>query len=511
LSEVSTVQVKVAVIADTHFAPDPLNPERRGEIADILLLRAVRRLNRFVRPDVTLVLGDMVDDGAAEDAASLLRRLRKIVDGVESPTIVIPGNHDGDVDAFYRVFAKPPDFVDVNGVRFVPFIDPEEPQYNARRTEQNLALMAKARAGFDGPIVAVQHVPVFPPGATECPYNYTNAAEVLDAMREHRYGLAVSGHFHAGMGPIEVGQSASVAAPALCRAPFAFITAVISDDGVQVSRHELQMPPELGLFDAHVHTQFAYCSENMDMARALGLAEDFGLAGIAFAEHSGQFDFEEEAYWAGDWYQRGAEKLHRPSGRLDAYVAAARQAGCPAGLIGIEADCNANGRALLRPEDRSKVGFLMGAVHVLPELRAARPNAERAADEYLASLQSLVRDGISVLAHPFRAFRQAGISPPHRLLEHTARLLRGSGVAAEINLHNNEPPPEFIRLCIQSGVKLALGSDAHNLCEIGDFYGNLELLRESGCDADLEVILLNPQDLRKAGAGGKTDPDSHVR
>ncbi|MHC5033622.1 MAG: metallophosphoesterase family protein, partial [Planctomycetota bacterium] len=159
------MQVKVAVIADTHFAPGPVNPERRGEIADILLLRAVRRLNRFVKPDVTLVVGDMVDDGEAEEAASLLRRLRKIVNGVESPTIVIPGNHDGDVDAFYRVFAKPPDFVDVKGVRFVPFIDPEEPEYNARRTEQELARMATARQGFDGPAVAVQHVPVFPPGA----------------------------------------------------------------------------------------------------------------------------------------------------------------------------------------------------------------------------------------------------------------------------------------------------------------------------------------------------------
>ncbi|MHC4592453.1 MAG: metallophosphoesterase [Planctomycetota bacterium] len=499
------MQVKVAAIADTHFAPGPVNPERRGEIADILLLRAVRRLNRFVKPDVTLVLGDMVDDGAAEETASLLRRLRQIVDGIESPTIVIPGNHDGDVDAFYQVFTKPPDFVDVKGVRFVPFIDPEEPEYHTRRTEENLARMAKARAGFDGPAVAVQHVPVFPPGATECPYNYTNAAEVLDAMRAHRYRLALSGHYHAGTGVVEVAQTASVAAPALCKAPFAFITAVISDDGIEVSRHELQMPPELGLFDAHVHTQFAYCSENMNMARALALAEDFGLAAIAFAEHSGQFYFEEEAYWAGDWYQGGAEKLHGPSERLDAYVAAAGQAGCPAGLIGIEADCDVDGRALLRPEDRSKVGFLMGAVHVLPELRAPRPNAERAADDYLASLQPLVRDGITVLAHPFRAFRQAGIDPPRRLLKHTARLLRESGVAAEINLHNNEPPPEFVRLCIQSGVKLALGSDAHNLCEIGAFHGHLELLCECGYDADLEPILLRPEDLRKGGAGGKTD------
>lgn len=511
MQEVSDVQVKVAVIADTHFAPGPVNPERRGEIADILLLRAVRRLNRFVKPDVTLVVGDMVDDGEAEEAASLLRRLRKIVNGVESPTIVIPGNHDGDVDAFYRVFAKPPDFVDVKGVRFVPFIDPEEPEYNARRTQQELARMATARQGFDGPAVAVQHVPVFPPGAAECPYNYTNAADVLDSMRAHGYRLAVSGHYHAGMGPVEAGQSASLAAPALCKAPFAFLTAVISDDGVQVSRHELQMPPELGLFDAHVHTQFAYCSENMDMVRALALADDFGLAAIAFTEHSGQFYFEEEAYWAGDWYQDSVERLHGPSERLDAYVAAASQAGCPAGLIGIEADCNVGGRALLRPEDRSKVGFLMGAVHVLPELRAARPNAERAADEYLASLRSLVRDGIRVLAHPFRAFRQAGISPPRRLLEHTARLLREWGVAAEINMHNNEPSTEFIQLSIQSGVKLALGSDAHNLCEIGDFYGNLELLRECGCDPDFTDILLNPEDLCGAGAGGETALDSHVR
>jgi len=490
------MKIKIAAIADTHFDPCTGNPQRQGEIADLLLERTVHRLNEFIKPDVTLILGDLLDKGEAPGARERFQRMRRIVDEIQSPTIVIPGNHDGDVRAFYEVFTEPEEFTDVKGVRFVHFLDPEEPGYNARRTPHDLERMAGARAGFDGPIVALQHVPIFPPGASECPWHYTNAEEVISAMRAHGYCLAVSGHYHEGIDFLSEDGVSFTAAPALCRPPYVFLTITLSTGSEcqpVVTRHTLRMPQQLGLVDCHVHTQFAYCSHDMDMERALALAPDFGLAGLAFTEHSGQLYFGADAYWRSDWLAEGIDDAKESDRRIDAYIAAAREANCPTECIGLEADCDAHGRPVLDGRDRGSVGFLIGAIHQTPELQEPAPDGGRVADEFMALLERFLASGIRALAHPFRVFRHAGLEPPPALFGPTVRLLRKNDVAAEINFHANEPPPEFIRQCIESGVRLTFGSDAHSLCLIGDFAPHLELVRACGFDGDLSDILLDPR------------------
>jgi histidinol phosphatase-like PHP family hydrolase len=57
-------------------------------------------------------------------------------------------------------------------------------------------------------------------------------------------------------------------------------------------------------------------------------------------------------------------------------------------------------------------------------------------------------------------------------------------VAAEINFHTNENDPRFFRECVERGVKIALGSDSHDLAEVGEFYPHLEVLRKAGLSAD---------------------------
>ena len=147
--------LRIAAIADTHYHAGDLAScgKRRTAIADILLLRAVRRLNRCVRPDLTVLLGDLIDDPSSAQAEAELQRLKGIVDLLKSPVIVIPGNHDGGIGRFYSVFPRPADLMDMGGVRFVIFLDPEEPGYNARRTDADLRRMDCARAGHAGPIV----------------------------------------------------------------------------------------------------------------------------------------------------------------------------------------------------------------------------------------------------------------------------------------------------------------------------------------------------------------------
>ena len=233
--------MKIGVISDVHFdqTAAPALAARRSDVADVLFLRAVHRLNRMVLPDVTLLLGDLIDCGDTPAAREHLEHLREIADLIEGPLIVIPGNHDGDPETFYSVFEKPPAVRDVNDVRFAPFVDPEEPGYNARRTPRDLARMAEARAGFSGPIASVQHVPLFPPGASECPFHYTNADEVIATMRCHGIALAISGHYHPGMDLVRTEGLSFLAAPALCEAPFRFLEIDLLGEDIRVRDHAL--------------------------------------------------------------------------------------------------------------------------------------------------------------------------------------------------------------------------------------------------------------------------------
>ena len=135
--------IKLAVLTDIHYGPPSILPQRRSEIADILLMRTVHRLNRLVQPDAVVVLGDVLNDDTVPDAAELLAHMRTILDKLHAPYIAIPGNHDGDVDNFYRVLDRPAESVDIatrNGnIRFLPFIDPEAPGYNATRNDTDIA------------------------------------------------------------------------------------------------------------------------------------------------------------------------------------------------------------------------------------------------------------------------------------------------------------------------------------------------------------------------------------
>lgn len=485
----------LAVISDVHDAP--AGAGHAGEYGQILLTRAVRRLNRFIRPDAVVVLGDLLEDPEAPDAMDRLRRLKGVLDLLEAPVVVIPGNHDPEPDRFYQVFERPPEQIDVAGVRLVPFVDPPEPGYHARRTPYDLERMRLARRGHSGPILCLQHVPVLPPGETPSPYGYTNIDQVLAAMEEAGITLAVGGHYHPGTALVRRGRSAYLAVKALFQEPFTFTLLRIEDDRIDVEEQALQVPRELGLVDLHSHSEFAYCAKGVGLSLSPKLAELFGLAAMAFTEHSGQLYFEPGAYRRGVFYEGGVDAGEGYEPRTERFWEAAEAVRGERVLVGLEIDADFQGRLVARPEDLSRCDVKNGAVHQLPELRkksAADP--EKAADEFLWIMERLVRTGIDIVVHPFRVFRRGKVPVPTEAYDPVVRMLGESGVAAEINFHTNEPDPEFFRRCIEAGVKLTFGSDAHEPYEVGEFYPHLELLREIGYDGDLRDILWVPQKLR---------------
>lgn len=485
------MSVKIAIITDLHFSNSQVedNPLRKGEFADVFLLRAVHRLNRWIKPDVTFIGGDLVNEPATQDAEDLLCFLKTTLDMLESETIVIPGNHDPAPEKFYKIFDRPKDILEIKGVKFLTFCDPEEPGYNARREQHDIDRMRAARAGFDGQIVSLQHVPLFPPEAARCPYNLTNANEVVNVMDECGIALSLSGHFHPGFAPLKRNSSTYFAVPALCEAPFRFCVIELGDDGnVKVETHQLSLPADSHITDYHVHTRLAYCNENIKIPKALQLGRIFGLESMGFAEHSSHLYFSREANAAKKYYWDGINSPAAQDSTAD-YFSLYNMYANEFSYLGMEIDVDRSGFPVVKPELYRQMDFRIGAVHYLGTIL----DTAKREHEFLLLSNSLIKSGIDILAHPFRIFRRNNLEVPHRLFEPLVELLKAGGVAAEINFHTNEPPLEFVKLCIENNVKLAFGSDSHNLYEVGEFYPHLKLLESAGFNGSLGDILLKPR------------------
>jgi histidinol phosphatase-like PHP family hydrolase len=152
---------------------------------------------------------------------------------------------------------------------------------------------------------------------------------------------------------------------------------------------------------------------------------------------------------------------------------------CEALAVGLEVECDRDGKLTLLDEDRGGWDTLLGAVHWLPSNLPADTPARFAAS-FMTVTEGLVRQGVGVLAHPFRIFRQQHLPEPVELYRPVARLLRDHGVAAEVNFHHSDPDPEFFRICLEEGARIVLGSDGHSLHEVGDLQPHLRLLRQIG-------------------------------
>lgn len=482
--------MKIAVLSDLHFGPkNLLIPARKSEYGFVLLERAVRRLNQVVCPDVTLFLGDILDKGGVRGASDRLLEIKHILDKLRSPVILIPGNHDGNLRRFFDIFPQPADIVDVGNCRFLPFVDKDEPGYNASRSKRDQQRFAVAREGFNGKLIAVQHVPLFPAGMTDCPYNLTNSADVIAEMKKHGVSLCIGGHYHKGVDSFEHEGIVYVAAPAICETPFPFLVVETEGSKISINRHQLALPRTFAFSDRHIHTQFAYCSENMEMRKAVRLARDFGLSDIGFSEHSDHLAFPLEDCRNGRCHRDGVAAADPAKSRFDSYIRKAAFAGKQGVKIGLEVECDFHGKPVLKKEHADKLDFMIGAVHSVKSLASGERDLSRIEDDFLAILEKFLKTGFSALAHPFRIFRRAGKPVNPDLFMPVVKMLKATGTAAELNFHTNTPDPLFFKMCIEAGVPLTFGSDSHNLSEIGDFAAHLRMMEEIGYNGDLADIM----------------------
>lgn len=491
----------ILVLTDLHFIEKALHtcplPSRRGEFAALFVRKAVQRLRYAgVKPDLLVVLGDLVDNGLADGAADDLSTLAAVLRDTGIPHLVVPGNHDGNPECVQRVFGTAPGLHRVGDYGFLVFADTVAAGDLTTRPDEPLSLPRRAADGTPGlPLIALQHNPVHPPVDSRYPYLLTNAAAVMAGYERAGVVLSLSGHYHAGLGPVEQGGVAYFTAPALCESPFSFAHVRLDGRRVEIRQHALRLDAA-DLVDVHCHTEYAYCGTSVSAARCLAVSDALGVGGVCLTEHTFQLYFGKDDAWSFRWQTDRAmvERAWRArGGRMDAYRRFAAPLRGPRTWLGLEVDLCSDGRLLLAPEDRESWDVLVGAVHNIPGFQSRKTAQAEAEDLFMRDTARILAEGVTVLAHPFRFFRRGGLQTPRHLYPDVAALLARHGVAAEINYHVNETDPDFIAECVRRGVRLAVGSDSHDIVETGEFWPHLDVMRRAGLSgADLPHILFRP-------------------
>lgn len=275
--------------------------------------------------------------------------------------------------------------------------------------------------------------------------------------------------------------------------PFRFAVLTLDGDSArfEVEPEQFKLPP--GLMDSHVHTPLAYCSENMSIRAALEIAELEGLEKVVFTEHSGHLYSPIRDYWCGEksrWFESFPDSGPFQVDRTDLFFNLFHGLDRTRFLKGMELDVDSRANVVIKENVRERLDLTLGAVHVL---NRDLPQ-EKKAEQFFLMAKSLIDNGIDVLAHPFRVFSWDGVGEkPEALFDPLVRLLKDHKVAAEVNFHRNRPDPVFTRKCIDAGVKIALGSDSHNLYEVGFFQPHLRFLREIGYNGELQDILFQKE------------------
>jgi len=329
----------------------------------------------------------------------------------------------------------------------------------------------------------VQHSPIYPDvDVSKFPYMPLNRGDIMASYRERGVLLSLSGHYHPGQSPTRKDGTLYVTLPALEDDPFRFGIVRVEGRDARIEFHRLKHPEFSELTDGHIHTHFGYCAVDVHPTPVRERLELLGIQRAVLVEHAPQLYLADTQFWHAEHIENpDAIRNARRNGtcRVEAYRKAMREFSDTLFRIGLEAELDRDGGLTLLEEDRKGWDKILGAVHWIPSnLPFATPAQQE--KSFMILVEGLAAGGIDVLAHPFRYFAQNKLARPKGLYRPIAKLLRERDIAAEVNFHYDRPDPEFFRICMEEGVRIVVGSDAHCLYEVGDLAPHIRLLKEIG-------------------------------
>jgi putative hydrolase len=196
--------------------------------------------------------------------------------------------------------------------------------------------------------------------------------------------------------------------------------------------------------DYHIHSNYNdHSSPDLTIANVVSRAEKLNLHTIAFTEH-----VRKTSKWLPEYLDE-IESLSK---------------GSPVKIIpGFEAKILADG-SINCPEEYSKDYFLIASFHTLYNDKSV----------WLKALTNAIKNpNVDVIGHiaPEPTFRIESSE-----VQDLASLIVKNKKIIEINAKYHRPPPHWIVVFKQLGVKFHLGSDAHSLDEIAQFEKISELI-----------------------------------
>lgn len=144
----SEPSLTLLAISDLHYTgmarPQHNALQQRGELARILLRKVFLRLKHMgIKPDLTVLLGDLTEDGSDRQTTLDLISLNSELMNSGIPTLTLPGNHDLPSEVFNSFFACTPGLHELNGYGFVVFNDMYTENHGCTRSEEALTMTRK--------------------------------------------------------------------------------------------------------------------------------------------------------------------------------------------------------------------------------------------------------------------------------------------------------------------------------------------------------------------------------
>lgn len=473
--------LKILAIGDIHYSTRPAEiEERKTTYGNEFLKRVLRRFKLEERPDVVVILGDILDT-PLEENEDLMMEIKKTLEEINIPFIPVSGNHDGNGEKFFSVFGKSEKVHFIKDFIFYSFADSYGEGDVCTRSQKDMEEFVSTLKKYpDKRVIVLQHNPVYPIIESSYPYNLKNAEFVHQSYRENGVFLSLSAHYHQGQEISCKDDIYYLTVPALCEEPFRYVMIEIEGKKIDVRNHQLKN--SFPFCDNHCHTQFAYCAEDVTIEKVIERAELLGMGYVCFTEHADQLYLNPEEYSKGlSFYQPEIirEKREKRMDRMRLFKDAVSRYRNNSVKIGLEVIPDKDGGISILPEDREGLDIVVGAIHFFPSeiLSASSSKRER---WFIDMVEVLMKNKVNVLAHPFRVFLRSGLSVPEKLFRPVVELLKSYNVSAELNFHTNTPEHKFFALCIEEGIKISIGSDSHNLLEVGEFSSHMEFLGELG-------------------------------
>lgn len=248
-------------------------------------------------------------------------------------------------------------------------------------------------------------------------------------------------------------------------------------------------------FDYHVHTTVSYCHEgDLTIDNLLKLAKEKGLKGFAVTDHAHHLYFDNKSAWQYKYitdYNLFLSAMEIGDKKFEDYLNLianyneSNNENSPKLLIGTEVDVAQNGKAVFNTKYRDKLDVLIGGIHWLPCIKNGL-DSKTLLIEFMDFTMMLMENDIDILAHPTRIFRANKMEIPKEVIRPIVMKAKEKGIAIEINSHNYpDPDVQFIRSCIDEGVKLSIGTDTHRIAEFGDFSMQKRILFEAGINDNM--------------------------